>query len=109
MSIVSTALVFAPENHRHQFRKGIRIPYMWHLLNVCRILAEKDCEDELLAAALLHDIVEDTEVTIEEVEEKFGSRVAEIVRGATEAEMLQKKRVTKKAAGSNARSIPSDS
>jgi (p)ppGpp synthase/HD superfamily hydrolase len=90
MSIVSTALVFAAEHHQHQFRKGSRIPYMSHLLNVCRILAENDCEEELLAAALLHDIIEDTDVTIEEVESRFGQRVAELVSGATEQQMLQK-------------------
>ena len=86
MSIVSQALVFATEHHQHQHRKGTRIPYMVHLLNVCKVLAERDCSDEIVAAALLHDVVEDTDVTIEEVEDKFGWQVAEIVRGATELE-----------------------
>jgi (p)ppGpp synthase/HD superfamily hydrolase len=93
MSIISKALVFAAEHHQHQFRKGTRIPYMSHLLNVCKILAEKDCDDEVLASALLHDVVEDTLVTIEEVEENFGQRIAEIVRGATELEKLEKKSI----------------
>jgi (p)ppGpp synthase/HD superfamily hydrolase len=95
MSIVSQALVFAAEHHQHQFRKGSRIPYMSHLLNVCRILAEKNCSDELLAAALLHDVVEDTEVTIEDVEQIFGDVVADIVRGATELDKLEKKSIEK--------------
>jgi (p)ppGpp synthase/HD superfamily hydrolase len=95
MSIVSKALVFATEHHQHQHRKTTRIPYMSHLLNVCKLLAENDCADELLAAALLHDVVEDTEVTIEEVEEKFGMHVAEIVRGATELDKLEKKAIEK--------------
>jgi len=95
MSIVSQALVFATEHHQHQHRKGTKIPYMAHLLNVCKLLAENDCSDEILAAALLHDVVEDTDVTIEEVEEKFGLQVAELVRGATELDKLEKKAIEK--------------
>ena len=95
MSIVSQALVFATEHHQHQHRKGTKIPYMAHLLNVCKLLAENDCSDEVLAAALLHDVVEDTDVTIEEVEEKFGLQVAELVRGATELDKLEKKAIEK--------------
>ena len=95
MSIVSQALVFATEHHQHQHRKGTKIPYMTHLLNVCKLLAENDCPDEVLAAALLHDVVEDTDVTIEEVEEKFGLQVAELVRGATELDKLEKKAIEK--------------
>ena len=95
MSIVSKALVFATEHHQHQHRKGTKIPYMAHLLNVCKLLAENDCSDEILAAALLHDVVEDTDVTIEEVEEKFGLQGAELVRGATELDKLEKKAIEK--------------
>jgi (p)ppGpp synthase/HD superfamily hydrolase len=95
MSIVSQALVFATEHHQHQHRKGTKIPYMAHLLNVCKLLAERECSDEVLAAALLHDVVEDTDVTIQEVEEKFGQHVAEIVRGATELDKLEKKAIEK--------------
>lgn len=95
MSIVSQALVFATEHHQHQHRKGTKIPYMAHLLNVCKLVAENNCSDEILAAALLHDVVEDTDVTIEEIEEKFGKQVAEIVRGATELDKLEKKAIEK--------------
>ena len=95
MSIVSKALVFATEHHQHQQRKGTKIPYMAHLLNVCKLVAENDCSDELLAAALLHDVVEDTEVTIEQVEATFGKQVAEVVRGATELDKLEKKAIEK--------------
>ena len=69
---------------------------MAHLLNVCKILAEHGCSDEILAAGLLHDVVEDTDVTIDEVEQRFGSEVAFLVRGATEADKLDKKIVEKK-------------
>lgn len=95
MSIVSKALLFATEHHQHQHRKGTKIPYMAHLLNVCKLLAENECSDEILVAALLHDVVEDTDVTIEEVEEKFGGHVADIVKGATELDKLEKKAIEK--------------
>jgi len=96
MSLVSEALLFATQHHLHQHRKGTRIPYMVHLLNVCKILAERDCSDEILAAGLLHDVVEDTEVTIEEVDRIFGEEVGFLVRGATEADKLDKKVIEKK-------------
>lgn len=95
MSIVSRAIVFAAQHHQHQLRKGTRIPYMSHLMNVCKTLAELDCRDEYLAAGLLHDVVEDTPVTIEEVEAEFGEEVALLVRGATELEKLEKRSIEK--------------
>lgn len=95
MSIVSQALVFATHHHQHQHRKGTKIPYMAHLLNVCKIVAENNCSDEVLAGALLHDVVEDTDVTIQEVEETFGAAVAALVRGATELNKLEKKAIEK--------------
>jgi (p)ppGpp synthase/HD superfamily hydrolase len=91
MNIVSEALVFATKYHKEQHRKDTKIPYMAHLLNVCKLLAENNCSDELLAAALLHDIVEDTDVTIQEVETTFGQHIADLVRGATEIDKLEKK------------------
>jgi (p)ppGpp synthase/HD superfamily hydrolase len=90
MQIVPEALGFATKHHQTMTRKGTKIPYMAHLLNVCKLLAERDCRDEVLAAALLHDIVEDTFITIEEVEGKFGQEIAHMVRGATEPLKLQK-------------------
>jgi (p)ppGpp synthase/HD superfamily hydrolase len=91
MSIVTQALLFATTHHQHQQRKGTKIPYMAHLLNVCKLLAENNCSDDVLAAALLHDVVEDTDVTIQEVETSFGLHIADIVRGATELDKLEKK------------------
>lgn len=69
---------------------------MSHLLNVCKILAERDCDDEILAAALLHDTVEDTDVTIEEIYAIFGERIATIVKGCTEQDKLEKLAIDKK-------------
>ena len=92
MSIVVAAIEFATEHHKNMVRKGTKIPYLTHLFNVCKILAERNCDDEVLVAALLHDVVEDTDVTIEELREKFGKRVASIVEAATEPFKLQKQK-----------------
>ena len=106
MSIVSKDLVFATEHHQHQHRKGTKIPYMVQLLNVCKLVAENNCSDEVLAAALLHDVVEDTDVTIEEVAATFGDTVAEIVKVATELDKLEKKAIERKATGRKEKSKP---
>jgi (p)ppGpp synthase/HD superfamily hydrolase len=92
MSIVIKAIEYATEHHKTMVRKGTKIPYLTHLFNVCKILAERNCDDHVLAAALLHDIVEDTEVTIEQVNQRFGPRVAQMVEGATEPFKLQKEK-----------------
>ena len=65
-------------------RKGTRIPYIIHLINVMRILIDLGCDDEMVAAGLLHDVVEDTSLQIEDIENRFGKRVAFLVRGASE-------------------------
>ena len=90
MDIVPKALEFATKYHKNMVRKGTRIPYMAHLLNVAKLLAERNCSDEIIAAAILHDIVEDCAVTIEEISTKFGKDIAEIVAGATEKYKLEK-------------------
>jgi (p)ppGpp synthase/HD superfamily hydrolase len=90
MNIVTRAIEFATEHHKTMIRTGTKIPYLTHLFNVCKIFAERNCDDEILAAALLHDIVEDTTVTIQVVEAKFGVRVAAMVAGATEPFKLGK-------------------
>ncbi len=59
-AIVIKAIEMATEFHKRDVRKGTVIPYLSHLFNVCKILAERDCRAELIATALLHDIVEDT-------------------------------------------------
>jgi (p)ppGpp synthase/HD superfamily hydrolase len=60
------------------------IPFIDHLLAVAELLAEQDCSDEVLAAALLHDVLEYTEVSRSELAERFGEGVAELVAALTE-------------------------
>jgi (p)ppGpp synthase/HD superfamily hydrolase len=87
-STIFAALRFADDAHSGQFRKGSRVPYLIHPLNVARILLDHGCSDELAVAALLHDTVEDTEVTVEEIRTIFGDPVARLVEFATEPDHL---------------------
>ena len=87
--IVERALIFATAAHAavKQVRKYTGEPYINHPVEVCEILtlyAVNPVSEEQRAAALLHDVVEDTGVTIELVAEQFGPKVAELVAGLTD-------------------------
>ncbi len=88
--MIFRAIKFVAEAHEGHYRKGTTIPYISHLMNVMKILCENNCETEVIVAGILHDVVEDTPITIDIVERKFGKRVAEIVAGASEREKIQK-------------------
>jgi (p)ppGpp synthase/HD superfamily hydrolase len=78
------ALDAASTWHAGQTRKTGDAPYVSHLLQVAGLVLEHDGTDEQAAAALLHDAVEDTDATVEEIERTFGPRVAAIVAGCTD-------------------------
>lgn len=82
--LVFKAITFASECHEGQFRKGTEIPYIVHPLSMLRFLARLGAPAELQAAAVLHDVVEDTDATLDDIAERFGPRVAALVEGATE-------------------------
>ncbi|MBS9525395.1 HD domain-containing protein [Litoribacter alkaliphilus] len=86
--MIFEAIKFACQAHEGHFRKGTNIPYISHLTNVMKILLEYGYDEEVAVAGLLHDTVEDTPVTIEQVEAKFGAKVAHLVKGATEPSKL---------------------
>lgn len=79
MSNIEKAIVFATEKHKTQFRKGGKIPYIVHPIEVMFILMNEQADEDAIIAGLLHDTVEDTKTTISEIEENFGERVAKIV------------------------------
>lgn len=83
-SIVFKAIRLVADAHEGQYRKGTYLPYIVHLVNVMKILIDQGCDDEIVAAGILHDVIEDTHLTIEDVESLFGKRVAFLVKGATE-------------------------
>ena len=82
--IISDAIEFAWEAHSSQTRKGSSIPYINHPLRVALTLIQLGCSDEIVSAGILHDTVEDTSVTLKDIELKFGKYVAELVSGASE-------------------------
>jgi guanosine-3',5'-bis(diphosphate) 3'-pyrophosphohydrolase len=80
--------VVAKDAHEGQTRSSGE-PYIIHPVAVSRILAEMHLDLETLQAALLHDVIEDTEVTKEELEEQFGTAVAELVDGVSKLDKLK--------------------
>ncbi len=92
MQSVVRALWFAARAHREQKRKGSGEPYVNHLIEVVELLTRvAEVRDrELLSAAVLHDVLEDTEVTAEEIEAEFGPRVRQVVEALTDDKQLPK-------------------
>ncbi|MBI2079441.1 HD domain-containing protein [Candidatus Micrarchaeota archaeon] len=90
-SIIKKAFEVALEAHKKQKRKATDIPYIVHPMEVTIILMKNGANEELIAAGLLHDVVEDTDVTIEEIEKKFGKKIAFLVQSVTEPTKLNKK------------------
>lgn len=86
------AFLFAAEKHRGQRRKTTTIPYIAHLIGVTSLVLEAGGDEDLAIAALLHDVVEDCggEKMLKEVRRRFGSRVAKIVDGCTDAYVMPK-------------------
>lgn len=84
MSIVERALKFAKQAHEGQKRKNSNTPYIMHPIAVAKILEESGLSQEVIAAGLLHDTVEDTPATIEDIADHFGEIVSNIVAAHTE-------------------------
>ncbi len=84
MSKFERALAFASEKHCGMKRKLDGAPYMLHPIEVALIVSTMTYDDEVLAACALHDVVEDTDTGPEEVESRFGQRVAALVASETE-------------------------
>jgi (p)ppGpp synthase/HD superfamily hydrolase len=84
---VERALRWAATSHHGQFRKASAVPYLEHLAGVALILARLGFDDETVIAGLLHDLVEDTGATAQEVEARFGAGVAETVQHCSEVKL----------------------
>jgi len=78
-SLTDKAVIFATKAHSGTPRKGTQMPYITHPMEAMAIVATMTDRQELLAAAALHDVVEDTPVTLEELRHEFGDEVAEWV------------------------------
>ena len=82
--MIFKAIEFAAKAHNGQFRKCSQIPYIIHPIHVAKILIENGFAEPVVAAGILHDTVEDTIVTLEDIKREFGNEVAQIVTGASE-------------------------
>ena len=81
---IHEAVCFAARAHKGQLRKGTDLDYITHPLEVLQILTAMGAEEEVLLAGILHDTLEDTAVTREELEQAFGKPVAALVAAHTE-------------------------
>jgi GTP diphosphokinase / guanosine-3',5'-bis(diphosphate) 3'-diphosphatase len=86
--MVRRAYDIAAERHREQLRKSGE-PYLMHLLEVAHILADLRLDATTLTAALLHDVIEDTEFPVSRITERFGDEVAHLVEGVTKIGRLK--------------------
>ncbi|WP_246943208.1 HD domain-containing protein [Bacillus pinisoli] len=84
MDLIEKARNFAQQAHEGQLRRLTDDPYFIHPEGVATILQEAGMSDEIIAAGYLHDTVEDTNATILDIKNEFGSNIASIVAGNTE-------------------------
>jgi len=77
--LLDRAIVFAVKAHHNTERRGKGFPYIVHPMEAMEIVSTITSDQELLAAAALHDTIEDTNVTVEQLREMFGERIAELV------------------------------
>ena len=81
------ALVLAAQAHRGQVRKVGGVPYITHVVHVSTILLRYGYPEDVVIAGLLHDIVEDTDIPLEQIEADFGSVAAGIVAALSERKL----------------------
>ena len=88
-TLVDAAIRFAVDAHAGTERRGKGFPYVIHVLEAMSIVATRTSDPELLAAAALHDTVEDTDVTLDRIREVFGARVASLVETETDIQLSE--------------------
>ncbi|MCF7923663.1 MAG: RelA/SpoT family protein, partial [Candidatus Izimaplasma sp.] len=88
LQLIRRAFEYAKKKHEGQFRKS-KEPYIIHPRDVAITLAEYEVDPNTIVAGLLHDILEDTDTTYEEIKSEFGEEIADIVEGLTKLKQLQ--------------------
>ena len=76
MNMLEEAIIYSTVMYQGKVRKFKSVPYILHPMEVAQILSTMSEDQELIAAGMLHDVVEDTDGTLEEIEKRFGKRVA---------------------------------
>jgi (p)ppGpp synthase/HD superfamily hydrolase len=87
MNLIHEAIIFATLKHnaaKHPERKGTKIPYITHPMEVMQILTANNCSEKVIVAGILHDTLEDTYTKPNEISEKFGQEILEIVQSESE-------------------------
>jgi guanosine-3',5'-bis(diphosphate) 3'-pyrophosphohydrolase len=87
LDLIKKATEYATKAHEGQVRKVRGNPFIEHPLGVAKILQEAGMADEVVAAGLLHDVVEDTPYTLEDIEKEFGEKVVTLVASNTEKKL----------------------
>ena len=82
--LLDRAIVFAVKAHHNTERRGKGFPYIVHPMEAVEIVATITSDQELLAAAALHDTIEDTDVTVEDIRREFGDRIADLVHAESD-------------------------
>lgn len=82
--LLDRAIVFAVKAHHNTERRGKGFPYIVHPMEAVEIVATITPDQELLAAAALHDTIEDTDITVDDLRREFGNRVAELVEAESD-------------------------
>ena len=82
--LLDRAIIFAVNAHHNTERRGKGFPYIVHPLEAVEIVATITPDQELLAAAALHDVVEDTDITIDQIRAQFGNRIADLVHAESD-------------------------
>lgn len=83
---ISKAVEIAAASHQLQLRKGSALPYITHPYSVAMLLLQAGCSENVVIAGLLHDTVEDTDLTLHDIAREFGIQVAQFVEECTEPE-----------------------
>ncbi len=84
MEKISKAIIFATEAHKNQYRKGTKTPYVLHVLEVGAILGAMTDDEEVIAAGILHDVLEDTDTGKTTLSSAFGKRILDLVCAESE-------------------------
>lgn len=82
--LLDRAIIFAVKAHHNTERRGKGFPYIVHPMEAVEIVASITPDQELLAAAALHDTIEDTDVTVEQLRAEFGDRIADLVHAESD-------------------------
>lgn len=84
LTLLDKAIIFATKAHSGAKRKGTNVPYIVHPIEAAAIVSSMTDDEEIIAAAVLHDVIEDTDATEDDLYARFGRRIADLVLNESE-------------------------